>query len=129
MRAWKVSQHFSKHIAIIVDSHLQAAKPETRNNFPKYSRCNYTVFLFNLGFRLNDVLLQTRKVSSKLECVVSCVHDPCCRSVNYKDKPECAEESECELLHNTVYNTSRELKRNFSYDHISLDKPVKVYCS
>ena len=55
-----------------------------------------------------------------------CVNDPCCRSVNYKDESECAEESECELLHNTVYNTSKELKKNLSYVHISLDKPVKV---
>ena len=55
-----------------------------------------------------------------------CVNDPCCRSVNYKDQSEYAKESECELLHNTVYNTSRELKRNILYDHISLDKPVKV---
>ena len=65
-------------------------------------------------------------VTSMLDCVLRCVNDPCCRSVNYKDQSEYAEESECELLHNTVYNTSSELKRNISYDHISLDKPVKV---
>ena len=81
--------------------------------------------LFSLGFRLNTTVLMTKFVSQWMECVMKCVNEPCCRSINYKKTFQ--NEANCEMLHDVVYNTSeKDLERNFSYDYIYLNEPQKV---
>ncbi len=40
--------------------------------------------LCSLGFRLNSSVVMTKFVTQWLECVIKCVNEPCCRSMNYK---------------------------------------------
>ncbi|XP_028416458.1 uncharacterized protein LOC114540535 [Dendronephthya gigantea] len=56
-----------------------------------------------------------------IDCLVKCVTEPCCRSINYK-KHSKDNETNCEMLHSVVDEiTSQEvLEKNASYDHIYL---------
>ncbi|XP_028408476.1 uncharacterized protein LOC114531033 [Dendronephthya gigantea] len=86
-------------------------------------------FCFNAtleGFRLNSSILKETNVSSQIQCLLSCVQEPCCRSVNYREILEQDETGLCEMLHDVIYNTSAELQKNFSYDHVYLT-PQKEY--
>ena len=66
-----------------------------------------------------------KSLSQWMDCVVECVKQPCCRSINYKQTSH--GESNCEMLHNLVYNTSEKLlERNPFYDHVYLINPRKV---
>ena len=66
-------------------------------------------------------------VSDWLACILECVTEPCCRSINYKKTSIAQNESNCEMLHNTVHNSSQKsLQANFSYDHVYLSNPQKV---
>ncbi|XP_028408473.1 uncharacterized protein LOC114531032 isoform X2 [Dendronephthya gigantea] len=87
-------------------------------------------FCFNAtleGFRLNSLILKETNVSSQIQCVLSCVQEPCCRSVNYREILEQDETGLCEMLHDVIYNTSAELQKNCSYDHVYLLTPQKEY--
>ena len=69
-----------------------------------------------------------KTVSEWTECIIECVKEPCCRSINYR-KTLC-NETNCEMLHNVVYNTSEKLlEKNSSYDHVYLTNPHKVTLS
>ena len=82
------------------------------------------LFIF-LGFRLNAEVLLANFVSQKIDCVMDCAFEPCCRSINYKNTVQ--NEPNCEMLHNFVYNTSSDLlEKNSSYDHVYLVSPQKV---
>ena len=84
-------------------------------------------YLYYVGYRLNVTILMTKVVHDWLGCVLECVTQPCCRSINYKKTLNLQNESNCEMLHNMVYNTSRKfLERNCSYDHVYLNNPQKV---
>ena len=51
----------------------------------------------------------------------------CCRSINYQTALASQNESNCEMLHNVVYNTTKELlEKNSSYDYVYLVFPSKV---
>ena len=64
-------------------------------------------------------------VFEKIDCVVKCVQEPCCRSINYKKTSE--NEANCEMLHDVVYDTSEKvLKKNSSYDYVYLTNQQKV---
>ena len=81
--------------------------------------------LCSLGYRLNTSVVMTKFVSQWMECMIECVNEPCCRSINYKKTYK--NEANCEMLHDVVYNTSeKDLERNFSYDYIYLIEPQKV---
>ena len=80
-----------------------------------------------LGYRLNVSIVMTKVVSDWLACVVECVKEPCCRSINYKKTSISQNESNCEMLHNMVYNVSQKhLEANCSYNHVYLNNPQKV---
>ena len=67
----------------------------------------------------------TKSVPEKMDCIIECVNEPCCRSINYRKTLR--NEKNCEMLHNIVYNTSEALlERNSSYDHVYLTNPHKV---
>ena len=84
-------------------------------------------YLHFVGYRLNVTILKTKAVSDWLACVLECVTEPCCRSINYKKSSISQNESNCEMLHNMVYNTSQKLlEPNCSYDHVFLNNPQKV---
>ncbi len=62
-----------------------------------------------------------------IDCVMECAAEPCCRSINYKKENVLHKESNCELLHNVIYDESEEvLKKNNSYDYVYLVNPQKV---
>lgn len=84
---------------------------------------NYT---FSTGSRLDSSILKMTKVSTKIECILSCVQEPCCRSLNYREKLPQEENSLCEMLHDVSYNTSAELQKNSSYDYVYFTAPLKV---
>ena len=74
--------------------------------------------LCSLGFRLNSSVVMTKFVTQWLECVIKCVNEPCCRSMNYKKTlMQEFNEANCEMLQDVVDNTSeKDLERNLSYD-------------
>ena len=65
-----------------------------------------------LGFRLDTTVLMIKVVSEKLDCVMECSNEPCCRSINYKKIFQ--NEPNCEILHNVVLN------KNSSFDYVYL---------
>ncbi|XP_028416200.1 sushi, von Willebrand factor type A, EGF and pentraxin domain-containing protein 1-like [Dendronephthya gigantea] len=79
------------------------------------------------GFRLNSSILKKTNVSSKAECISSCIKEPCCRSLNYKESSPQAEASVCEMLHDVIHNTSKQLQENSFYDYIYFKESQKVY--
>ena len=80
-----------------------------------------------LGFRLNTTVYAKIATSDWADCVIECVRDPCCRSVNYKNIIIAGNEENCEMLHNLVYNTSDDLlKKNNTYNYIFFNSPMKV---
>ena len=89
---------------------------------------SYSLFsLYTSGFRLNATVLMAKVVSQRIDCVMECATEPCCRSINYKKSMVAENESNCEMLHNVVYNVSeRVLKENSTYDYVYLLNPEKV---
>ncbi|XP_028411161.1 techylectin-5B-like [Dendronephthya gigantea] len=80
------------------------------------------------GFRLNVTVVKTNVVSEWIDCVMECATEICCRSINFKRILTSKNDSNCEMLHNVVYNTSeRLLEKNSSYDYVYLVKPQKGY--
>ena len=64
-------------------------------------------------------------VSERIDCVMECATEPCCRSINYKKVLQ--QESNCELLHNVIYEQSEGvLEKNSSYDYVYLINHQKV---
>jgi hypothetical protein len=89
---------------------------------------SYSLFsLYTSGFRLNATVLMAKVVSKRIDCVMECATEPCCRSINYKKSMVAENESNCEMLHNVVYNVSeRVLKEKSMYDCVYLLNPEKV---
>jgi hypothetical protein len=88
--------------------------------------------LYTPGFRLNATVFMAKVVSQRIDCVMECATETCCRSINYKKSMVLESESNCEILHNVVYNVSEKiLKENTSYDYVYLFNPhkVRLYCS
>ena len=63
-----------------------------------------------------------------IDCLIECLKEPCCRSINYK-KHRGENETNCEMLHKLVDNPASQevLEKNNSYDHIYLINPKKVW--
>ena len=63
-----------------------------------------------------------------IDCLIECVTEPCCRSINYR-KHERNNETNCEMLHNVVNSTTTKevLEKNNSYDYIYLINSKKVW--
>ena len=85
----------------------------------------FTIFI--IGFRLRTTVFATKIVPQKIDCVMECATEPCCRSINYKTLLSLNNETNCEMLHNMVYNTSQTLlEKNSSFDYVYLISPHKV---
>ena len=97
--------------------------------FCLHPRCQMiTVFHYFLGFKLHTKVLKTIAVSQRIDCIIECFIEPCCRSINYKNTSSTSQnEKNCEMLHNVVYNTSKnELEETPSFDYVYLVNPEKV---
>ena len=82
--------------------------------------------LFYVGSRLDSPIFKKIYVSTQIECIVSCVQEPCCRSINYRQRLPQSHADLCEMLHDVVYNTSAELEKNRFYDYVYFNEPQKV---
>jgi hypothetical protein len=88
---------------------------------------NFFLFIYrDVGFRLNVTVLHVKNISSKIECILQCAQDRCCRSVNYKEISSNNPSRICELLHEIVLNKSSLLQKNVLYDHVHIIEPHKV---
>ena len=65
-------------------------------------------------------------VSQRIDCIVECAIEPCCRSINYKKTSK--NETNCEMLHDQLdtNDTSKKLLNESSYDYVYLTNPQKV---
>ncbi|XP_028408731.1 uncharacterized protein LOC114531297 [Dendronephthya gigantea] len=67
-------------------------------------------------------------VSERVDCLMECATEPCCRSINHKRTSAFQNDTNCELLHDVVFNTSKEqLLKDASYDYSYLVNPQKKY--
>ena len=83
-----------------------------------------------LGFRLNTTIFANQIVSQRIDCIIECAMEPCCRSINYKKRSSLKNETNCEMLHNVVFNTSENaLEKNSSFHYVYLTNPDKVSLS
>ena len=88
----------------------------------------FTMAHYTLGFRLNSTVVKTKVVSDWADCVMECATEICCRSINFRKKITSENQSNCEMLHNVVYNTSEILlEKNSSYNYVYLVNPQKVW--
>jgi hypothetical protein len=84
-------------------------------------------FVLSIGFRLNATVFLAKVVSERIDCVMECATEPCCRSINYKKTLTLQDESNCEMLHHVIFNTSEKLlEKDDSADYIYLVNPQKV---
>ena len=98
--------------------------------------CHPIKFLLNiflpLGHRLNATVHKKLHAWHDVDCVVRCLDDTCCRSVNYLktldfDKEEDDNKDNCELLHDAaVSGKNSSLLRNNDYDYFILKNPERV---
>ena len=81
-----------------------------------------------VGSRLISSVIKSKFVPGDIiDCLIECATEPCCRSINYKNDWIFENETNCEMMHNIVYNTSKEtLEKNSSYDYAYLINPTKV---
>lgn len=87
---------------------------------------SFKFLLCTLGFRLNARVLKSKIVTERIDCIMECATEPCCRSINYKTKTALDNETNCEMLHNLVDRNKKLLKRNASYDYARVVNPYKV---
>ena len=89
------------------------------------------IFL-SLGHRLNATVHKTLHAWHDVDCVVRCLDDTCCGSVNYLktldfDKEEDDNKDNCELLHDAAgFGKNNSLLRNGDYDYFILKNPGRV---
>lgn len=84
------------------------------------------------GWRLNETMIKKTDAKSEIECILSCVKAPCCRSVNYRIGfgQSCrtkGNKDRCEMLHGIHdENYCSFLEKNENYNYIFLISPRKV---
>lgn len=104
---------------------LHQLKSSTKIFFKQPSQqIHFTISLS--GFRLNTTVWRTENVLEKVDCVIECVAEPCCRSINYKKTSNPKSKSNCEMLHHVMNEKPKKLVDNSSYDHVYLINPQKV---
>ena len=95
----------------------------------RQSRCIYVNDISTycaLDHRLNTEVLTKVFVNSGIECVLQCLDDGCCRSVNYRKKCLNPSDENCELLHILASEMKEEFESNKDYDHYILLEPKRV---
>ena len=81
----------------------------------------------NEGYRLNVTVLKHHHVQSYLECILHCLNESCCRSVNYRKGCLNSNWSKnCELLHNQAWESPYNLVKDPSVDNYWLLRPNRV---
>ncbi|CAB4026353.1 Hypothetical predicted protein [Paramuricea clavata] len=76
--------------------------------------------------RFNGSLLVRLRAFSGPGCVLHCLHNECCRSVNYwKTGMSSAETENCELLHVLATDHPEYLIEDINYDYYILVQPVR----
>jgi hypothetical protein len=83
---------------------------------------------YTVDSRLITNRFMTINVSQRIDCLIECDKEPCCRSINIQKKSSSHDaQLICEMLHNLVYNTSEKLlETNTSFDHVYLTSSKKV---
>ena len=95
------------------------------------SKVILNVFL-PLDHRLNATVHKKLQAWHEVDCVLRCLNDTCCRSVNYLKtldfgKEEDDNKDNSELLHDTVVSgKNNSLLRNDDYDYFIMEKPERV---
>ena len=81
---------------------------------------------FRIDQRLNVTVLGRSHASSPAECILHCVNESCCRSVNYR-KRNCDDAyGNCELIHSQGTETPQNLVNDQKFDHYILLQPRRV---
>ena len=94
--------------------------------------CIYCIFTYlhivlrTAGFRLNTTPFLAEVVFEKIDCILECAAEECCRSINYRKVLKSANETNCEMLHSVINNTGKKLLKDPSFDHAYLVNPQKV---
>ena len=82
--------------------------------------------------RLNATVHKIHQAWYEVDCVLRCLNDTCCRSVNYLktfdfDKDEDDNKDNCELLHDAVVSGKKDsLLRNDDYDYFIMENPERA---
>ena len=79
--------------------------------------------------RLENLVIDTKQTNDELECVIHCIEDGSCTSVNYKTSG--IGKDLCELNNSTLLNTPDVVRRirNPEFDHLYIVKKVrKSHC-
>ena len=85
-----------------------------------------------LDHRLNATVHKKLQTWHEVDCVLRCLNDTCCRSVNYLKtldfvRDEDHNKDNCELLHDAVVSGKKDsLLRNDDYDYFIMENPERV---
>jgi hypothetical protein len=72
-------------------------------------------------------VVKTVHTISGPECILDCLNNSCCRSVNYNKQNISSEnKTNCELLHNVVSDQPGQWKYDENFDHYYLLNTDKV---
>ena len=82
---------------------------------------------FFLGWRFQGDVFKKIEVHNEIECIVKCVKEPCCLSINHRRRLSQGRWSLCEMLHSVLNDSNRQnLKQNRFYDYVFFNTPIKV---
>ena len=82
-----------------------------------------------LGYRLDVPVLKTIHTMSGPQCVLHCLKDACCRSVNYNTRCLSSQnKTNCELLHGVASEEPGLLRLQENFNHLVLLQPNRVSC-
>ena len=82
-----------------------------------------------IDYHFNGSLITRTNVSSlsgALECLLHCLNNECCRSVNFLKTEVNKEKGNCELLSVLAKDHLKLLTENRNYDYIVLTQPERV---
>ena len=80
---------------------------------------------------MNTTVHKKLRVGHEIECIVMCVNDTCCRSLNFLKTlrlDENENKDNCELLHDAVVTGKKQnlLSIDVNYDYFIMNKPERV---
>ncbi len=75
---------------------------------------------------MNTTVYGRSQASSPMECILHCLNEPCCRSVNYRKITCDNSEGNCELLHVHVTENPQYLVEDGGSDYYILLQPDRV---
>ena len=93
---------------------------------PCFAIQSFVSFYPYIGHRLNATVHIGLYAGHEIDCAIQCVHNTCCRSVNYRKSLRYDGEENCELLHAVVSEQRENLKEHELYDYLILNEPSRV---